>query len=564
MAADFSDPPASPEMSPSHFDDDEDNLHPTRRVKPLPKRQRMIDPVMMSASETAGNGAAHISSSDLSEAADQLADALSTGMALKAQYGPLFNGAQDLLLKDDVGTGRGASEPFSFRLADNDAHDDGDHGDGGEYIDHLQQPENKKKRKVPGVSRLGEDGLGGEDDLDEASLFTQGRRDLLDSLTGLRIASPTASASSRGVKLTRASKAALQQKELLKSRKRQLATVLGALSHGDTLALDQALSTTYPLAKLTKGPNSEGPPVRFSRRHTRRKARALLLALKSLEGSPLLALLPSESTAFHFTFECDSATSERLRATKDEVAFLHGRFEAELSRQAAKATELAKEAAALASKAKQVERAQRRERSGASSVGLRITDTNDVDKTTGIPSSKSKKKKRSALANASNPHHLRNYVPSRLPNSSQVHSNMNAHNNLGIFPLRFLSADIPPMFGKLSNGARRTQISNPGEEWICSLCEYKLFYGEDEHERRRAIRNRKKILSRRRRAVERAAAAASGAKQRAAHAAPLDRQDDDASDGDELEDALGSGPPDRPSPSKQAKIVTQQERDRDK
>ncbi len=326
MAADFSDPPASPEMSSSHFDDDEDDLHPTRRVKPLPKRQRMIDPVLMSASETAGNGAAHISSSDLSEAADQLADALSTGMALKSQHGPLFNGVQDLLRKDDVGTGRGASEPFSFRLPDNDAHDDGDHGDGGEYIDHLQQPENKKKRKVPGVSRLGEDGLGGEDDLDEASLFTQGRRDLLDTLTGLRIASPTANASSRGVKLTRASKAALQQKELLKSRKRQLATVLGALSHGDTLALDQALSTTYPLAKLTKGPNSKGPPVRLSRRHSRRKARALLLALKSLEGSPLLALLPSESTAFHFTFECDSASelvASRCLFTADIINCSH-------------------------------------------------------------------------------------------------------------------------------------------------------------------------------------------------------------------------------------------------
>ncbi len=67
----------------------------------------MIDPVMMSASETAGNGAAHISSSDLSEAADQLADALSTGMALKSQYGPLFNGVQDLLRKGRCRHGEG-------------------------------------------------------------------------------------------------------------------------------------------------------------------------------------------------------------------------------------------------------------------------------------------------------------------------------------------------------------------------------------------------------------------------------------------------------------------------
>lgn len=240
---------------------------------------------------------------------------------------------------------------------------------------------------------------------------------------------------------------------------------------------------------------------------------------------------------------------------------MHDRFEAELSRQAAKATELAKEAAALASKAKQHERAQRRDRSGASG-GQRITDTNDVDKATGIPSSKSKKKKRSALANASNPHHLRNYVPSRLPNSSQVHSSINTHNILGVFPLQFLSADLPP---RGSRSSRRTQLTSPQEEWICSLCEYKLFYGEDEHERRRAIRNRKKILSRRRRAVERAAAAASGAKKTTAlPAAPLDRRDDDDLGGDDLEDVFDSGPPDRPSPSKQAKMGTQQERDRDK
>ncbi len=172
----------------------------------------------------------------------------------------------------------------------------------------------------------GRRGLGGEDDLDEASLFTQGRRDLLDSLTGLRIASPSASASSRGVKLTRASKAALQQKDLLKSRKRQLATVLGALSHGDTLALDQALSTTYPLAKLTKGPNSKGPPVRLSRRHSDAKPAPCFWHSQVWRAAPLLALLPSESTAFHFTFECDSASelvASRCLFTADIINCSH-------------------------------------------------------------------------------------------------------------------------------------------------------------------------------------------------------------------------------------------------
>lgn len=259
----------------------------------------------------------------------------------------------------------------------------------------------------------------------------------------------------------------------------------------------------------------------------------------------------------------DSA-SERLRATKEEVAYLHDRFEAELSRQAAKATEVAKEASVLANKAKQHERSQRSTRSNAG-AGQKMTETvpmNDVDKNAVIPPTKSKKKKRSALANASNPHHLRNYVPSRLPNSGSLQSNINAHNTLGAFPLRFLSADLPPRRGKNPSAARRSNIANPAEEWICSLCEYKLFYGDDEQERRRAVRNRKKILSRRRRALERAAAAASGAKKKPPPPAPVEEPDDEDDLGDELEDALDSLPPDVSSPSRQEK--TQQDRDRDK
>ena len=131
-----------------------------------------------------------------------------------------------------------------------------------------------------------------------------------------------------------------------------------------------------------------------------------------------------------------------------------------------------------------------------------------------------KKKKRSALANASNPHHLRNYVPSRLPHSggppSAQQAVQNAQNLLTPLPLRFLSAEIPPRRRKKSEGAAAaaatpvaTTLTNPADEWICPFCEYELFYG-DEQSYARAVRNRKKILRRRRRARERAAAAASG------------------------------------------------------
>lgn len=149
----------------------------------------------------------------------------------------------------------------------------------------------------------------------------------------------------------------------------------------------------------------------------------------------------------------------------------------------------------------------------------------------GPPARTGKKKKRSALANASNPHHLRNYVPSRLPHSGQLSSAQalaNAQNLISPLPLRFLTADVPPRRRSKSdrNITPISNLSNPAEEWICPFCEYDLFFGEDSG-LQRATRNRKKILRRRRRARERAAAAASGtapatAKEKESNIAPVD------------------------------------------
>ena len=140
-------------------------------------------------------------------------------------------------------------------------------------------------------------------------------------------------------------------------------------------------------------------------------------------------------------------------------------------------------------------------------------DTPAVSKSPGSTKTSGKKKKRSALANASNPHHLRNYVPSRIPNQgllSAAQLGANTQNMLSPLPLVFLSAQIPPKRGTQPRPlAVATQLANPAEEWICPTCEYRLFYG-DEQGYRMGVRNRKKILKRRRRARERAAAAANG------------------------------------------------------
>lgn len=202
---------------------------------------------------------------------------------------------------------------------------------------------------------------------------------------------------------------------------------------------------------------------------------------------------------------------------------LRNRFEAELARQAAKAAKLAAANKMMASPPAKGSRQRRgggdralqRARTTASGGGGKGGEQTAEFLDQALLSSamkprNGKKKKRSALANASNPHHLRNYVPSRLPHSGTGPDQTTNPNSLGPLPLRFLSAEIPPRRRKKTQNTPPTsQLTNPADEWICAFCEYELFYGDDQ-DYRRAVRLRKKVLRRRRRARERAAAAASG------------------------------------------------------
>lgn len=245
-------------------------------------------------------------------------------------------------------------------------------------------------------------------------------------------------------------------------------------------------------------------------------------------------------------------------ATKQEVARLRDRFEAELQRQAAvTAKAAAQQRAAAASVSKSSARSAKRalrEQERSSALRSRAKENHaspQISETTSDPigatastgtGKRNKKKKRSALANASNPHHLKNYVPSRLPHSNSVNAVQAAQNLISPPPLRFLSAEIPPPRRGDPQTTRPSdvpQITDPADEWICPFCEYELFYGE-EADYRRAVRSRKKILRRRRRARERAAAAASGTK---LPTAPADKMEYDDYDDAPFEEGYGPGEP---------------------
>lgn len=480
------------------------------------------------------------------------ADSLSAQMALHSYYMPILDGMHDLLKGDgvqnrstttttaivptpavDFSVGFGMTDPCSGGGL---SREDEEIGGDGDYIDHLQQPGNTKKRKVPtnmSGSRHGNhhpdvgSGNSAVDDRAGSAVSLVGNSENNkgipvawpnDSDTALDIFALAAVPLSSSIpqvrkgRLSVATLAGLQHKEMLKNRKRQLAVVLGALSHGDTLALDQALSARYPFGIAGGLLSGESVRTRLSNRKGPRLARAA--KARRLNNQESGEMETFKFPTRKFTFVCHSATSERLIATREEVAILHSRFEAELARQAAKAAEAAKKAVSSITNSPNVKRAAGIKQGLAKSINGRGGDEpSGPDQSAAGTKRGGKKKKRSALANASNPHHLRNYVPSRLPNSAQTNGtqvNVNTQGYLGPPPLRFLSAQIPPRRkGKGSENVPASTLTNPSDEWICPLCEYKLFFGE-ETGYTRAVKSRKKILKRRKRAQERAAAAASG------------------------------------------------------
>ena len=248
---------------------------PLRRVKPLPKRRRTSNTTLSNFGDVSSLD--NLIVPELTP--DELANTFSSSMALQSFY---MNGMQDIFKQDPnslnnmpVDLAAGLKIPESSL-----GHDDTDQGE-AEYVDQLQPPGNNKKRKVPvtnNVSHLDDSqssGSGPDEDLSDRNLLP-GPRPEETPTEPVPPVPPPGSVLLRRRKLTPATHAALQHKELLKSRKRQLSLVLGSLSHTDSLALDQALSSTYIFAKARLGGNlnnAEELPIRFSRRRNLRLSR---------------------------------------------------------------------------------------------------------------------------------------------------------------------------------------------------------------------------------------------------------------------------------------------------
>lgn len=136
---------------------------------------------------------------------------------------------------------------------------------------------------------------------------------------------------------------------------------------------------------------------------------------------------------------------------------------------------------------------------------------------TGGGKKKTSKKRRNALANASNPHHMKNYVPTRML-ADQPSPPLSGHAFMASLffppPTRFLSALPPKLKTSASASANANAADDPqpgSDEYLCVLCEYRLFYGSDEV-RKRMVSKRKRMIARKQRAQERATGVANGTK----------------------------------------------------
>jgi hypothetical protein len=287
---------------------------PLRRLKPLPKRRRTSEVVaQVSEPDDLIQPMADLlgDAESLAEELIARADSLSSQMVLESYYssvlggGDITRGVEGEVLDGNIS----GSQTFDLsavyqRFAEGlgSGKQDEDHSE-GDYTDHLQQPGNTKKRKVPANMSGSVNGreaslpLSVEEEMGGNVLSTRRSDQDFDIL----VAPPSSVAQlQRKGKISPSTLAGLQHKELLKHRKRQLAAVLGALSLGDALALDHALSTHLPFVSTIFSSDSTLPKVRLSRRRGPRLARAAAAQASARKATQRGVSFPTGQ--FTFTF----------------------------------------------------------------------------------------------------------------------------------------------------------------------------------------------------------------------------------------------------------------------
>lgn len=169
-----------------------------------------------------------------------------------------------------------------------------------DYTDHLQQPGNTKKRKVP-LNMAGfpitHDHRGGEEGAEESPErggSADGRHaQRAESTEGYL---PSDSATARlSRKLSRVTLAGLRHKELLKTRKDQLVGVLSSVADSNPLALDLALASNSPFL-LTSSGEARIRPSRRRVAETGKDSQRTLPAPTTIR--------PSSGPTGEFTFVC--------------------------------------------------------------------------------------------------------------------------------------------------------------------------------------------------------------------------------------------------------------------
>ena len=265
-------------------------------MKPLPKRRRMSDPT----SPVDVVNEVSMPDSLPPDSTDATAQSFED---LPSYYKSLLSGVKDILKQGVEGRPQVMQQLKGAVSGGRSGRGFDDDGGDGDYMEHLQQPGNTKKRNVPAnlaAAGHGPDAGTGQDDGEDEQAdraIPTGRPEEYDS--GATPGQVGLGGRKRRGRLTKFMLAGIQHKEMLKNRKRQLAAVLGALTHGDTLALDQALSANYPFMTGMSG-DQEPPRVRPSHR----LAAVMARNFKTFQSMypPEEQTVPFPTTEFTFIF----------------------------------------------------------------------------------------------------------------------------------------------------------------------------------------------------------------------------------------------------------------------